>query len=83
MKFFKIKFINLIQVLIFVCLLNFTPQNEVLALISQERGQIEEGLNLAKKVLKFEKSHPKINQIFAYCLMDEVYYKMDRQINFF
>ena len=26
-----------------------------LALISQERGQIEEGLNLAKKVLKLKK----------------------------
>ena len=32
-----------------------------LALIYQERGQIKEALNIAKKVLKFEISHPKIN----------------------
>ena len=36
-----------------------------LALIYQERGQIKEGLNLAKKVLKFEKSHPKINHLIG------------------
>ena len=32
-----------------------------LALIHQYRGQIKEGLSIAKEVLKFETNHPDIN----------------------
>ena len=36
MKFFKVKFFSLIQILIIVCTINFSQQTEVLALISSE-----------------------------------------------
>ena len=36
MKFFKIKFLNLIKLLTIVCLFNFSQQTEVLALVSSD-----------------------------------------------
>ena len=36
MKFLKIKFLNLIQLLTIVCLFNFSQQTEVLALVSSD-----------------------------------------------
>ena len=72
MKFLKIKFINLIQIFIIVCLVNFSQQSEVLALISSENHNFVSTAikNVAPAVVKIDTERLVERQQFDPTLLD-------------
>ena len=72
MKFLKIKFINLIQIFIVVCLVNFSQQAEVLALISSENHNFVSTAikNVAPAVVKIDTERLVERQQFDPTLLD-------------
>ena len=72
MKFLKIKFINLIQIFIIVCLVNFSQQAEVLALISSENHNFVSTAikNVAPAVVKIDTERLVERQQFDPTLLD-------------
>ena len=72
MKFLKIKFINLIQIFIIACLVNFSQQAEVLALISSENHNFVSTAikNVAPAVVKIDTERLVERQQFDPTLLD-------------
>ena len=72
MKFLQIKFINLIQIFIIVCLVNFAQQAEVLALISSENHNFVSSAikNVAPAVVKIDTERLVERQQFDPTLLD-------------
>jgi S1-C subfamily serine protease len=72
MKFLKIKFINLIQIFIVFCLINFSQQTEVLALISSENHNFVSSAvkNVGPAVVKIDTERLVERQQFDPTLLD-------------
>ena len=72
MKFLKIKFTNLIQIFIIACLVNFSQQAEVLALISSENHNFVSTAikNVAPAVVKIDTERLVERQQFDPTLLD-------------
>jgi len=72
MKFLKIKFVNLIQIFIIFCLINFSQQVEVLALISSENHNFVSSAvkNVAPAVVKIDTERLVERQQFDPTLLD-------------
>ncbi len=72
MKFLKIKFINLIQILIIVCLFNFSQKTEVLALTSSENHNFVSSAvkNVGPAVVKIDTERLVERQQFDPTLLD-------------